>query len=125
MVPGLTWLGEGSIPSFVPTLKLKIMDNLERRSLLNRLTKGALVDLVLISLRPEFNRGLTLDKLLYESLLQQKIEEIDKTMKNIASLNREASGYRTVWLELNEKLNKLWVEHEILMNKCYLIKLES
>ncbi len=95
------------------------MNDLERRKVLNRLTKSALVDLVLIQLQPGFNRNLTLDNLLFDSLLRMKQEEVEKTMKAVESLNRSASGYHKVWQELNDKINRLWIEHGKLMDLAY------
>ncbi len=110
---------------YAPTENVDVMDDLERRKILNRLTKSALVDLVLIQIQPGFNRGLTLDKLLIDSLLRLKQEAIDKTMKAIESLNRSSSGYRKIWFELNEQLDKLWVEHGNLMDLAYPKKKEE
>ena len=49
------------------------MDDLERRKVLNRLTKSALVDLVLIQLQPGFNQNLTLDNLLLYSAMKVRL----------------------------------------------------
>ena len=93
------------------------MDDLERRKVLNRLTKSALVDLVLIQLQPGFNQNLTLDNLLYDSLLRMKQEEIEKVEISIAIVRW--NGMNIEWLDLHDKLDKLLVEHDKLMDLAY------
>ena len=87
--------------------------------MLRQLTKAALVDLVLIHLQPGFNQWLMLDKLLIDGMLRMKRDKINKTILTIKSLNRSDSGYRKVWLELNDKIDKLQIEHDKLLDLAY------